>query len=120
MKNRALRSAVPTPRFIIHEVESGDMSPTVEAGDLAEIDTTITMLPRTGRVVNEVDGVYLLAFPNGNPALRRIRSSPTDGHGLVRVYCDRDAGRRDSIDIVEEHRLKIIGRATRVMNIRRV
>jgi|GEM_PF-1752990 len=69
-------------RFICYEVPSDYMRPSFEPGDRVEIDTSITQAKQ--------DGVYLLAFPLGEPALRRIQVMIFTGR--LRVYCDRDAG----------------------------
>lgn len=100
----------PERRFAIYEVPSDYMRPTFEPSDLVEIDTTVT---RVGG-----DGVYLLKFPFGEPALRRIQTIIT-APGRVRVYCDRDAG-TPNVEECDERQLVILGRATRALHGRRL
>ena len=99
----------PERRFAIYEVPSDYMRPTFEPGDLVEIDTSVTRA--------QFDGVYLLAFPTGEPALRRVTVLLTKP-GCVLVYCDRNASTAHVDDEYDESQLTILGRATRAMNVR--
>lgn len=91
------------PRFIAYEVPSDYMAPTLQPGDLVEIDTTVTRA--------RDNGVYLIGFPAGEPMLRRVQVLLD---GLARVYCDRDMG-TPQVDVCDEQELTVIGRAVRVL-----
>jgi phage repressor protein C with HTH and peptisase S24 domain len=99
--------AHPRKRFTVYEVPSDYMSPTMQPGDLVEIDSTVTRA--------HADGVYLVAFPAGMPALRRIQALL--GNNRVRVVCDQDPAAADECDSKD---LRILGRATRAMNVRQL
>jgi hypothetical protein len=92
-------------RFIPYQSPSNYMEPSLSAGDLAQIDTVDVR-------VNE--GIYLLAFPDGEPALRRLQRLPS---GMVRVSCDNTPDHADECELAE---LRVMGRATKVWNGRRV
>jgi phage repressor protein C with HTH and peptisase S24 domain len=98
----------PERRFAIYEVPSDYMAPTFQPDELVEIDTTVTRA--------HADGVYLIDFSHGEPALRRVQVIPG---GRVRVYCDRDAG-TPHVEECDERRLAILGRATRALHGRRL
>lgn len=94
-------------RFTIHEVPSDYMAPTLQPGDLVEIDSAVTRA--------HDDGIYLVALPAGNSVLRRIQVLLDDDQ--VRVFCDRDP-----FEYEECHNkdIRILGRATRAMNVRQL
>src|SRR5258706_11224276 len=64
----AAEEAAPTPRFTVYQVPSDYMAPTLQPGDLVEIDTAITRADR--------DGLFLIGFDCGDPALRRLQLLP--------------------------------------------
>jgi phage repressor protein C with HTH and peptisase S24 domain len=86
-------------RTFFFQVASDYMIPTFEPGDGAEIDTADAQPHR--------DGIYLMAFPNGQPALRRIQITMT---GRARVFTDQRPEDYEEVDVGD---LQIIGRATR-------
>lgn len=93
-------------RLTMYQVPSGYMSPTVEAGDLVEIDTAVGDF--------DGDGVYLVGFAEGDPALRRIQRI---GPGVLRVHCDSTSHAKDD---VADGDICILGRATRAMCVKAI
>lgn len=94
----------PGQRFDLYEVPSDYMAPTFQPDDLVAIDTTVTRA--------HSDGIYLIAFPVGKRALRRVQLIPG---GRVRVYCDRDVG-TPYVEECDEREVPILGRAIRVLH----
>lgn len=94
--------AAPLRRLMVYEVPSDYMAPTMQPGDLVEIDSTVTRA--------HANGIYLVVFPTGKPALRRVQVLMCSNR--VRVYCDRDPTAADECDSKD---LRILGRATRAM-----
>lgn len=97
----------PRRCFNLHEVASDYMVPTFQSGDLVAIDESITYI--------HADGVYLLGFPFGEPALRRVQV--LFGSDRVRVYCDRDAG-TPYVEECDRRELRVLGRAVRALSAR--
>ena len=94
----------PGRRFDLYEVPSDYMAPTFQPDDLVAIDTTVTRA--------HSDGIYLISFPVGKRALRRVQ---VISGGRVRVYCDRDVG-TPYVEECDERELTILGRAIRVLH----
>lgn len=88
-------------RFVVHQVASGYMAPTLNAGDLVEIDT-LEESPNA-------DAVYLIALPFGEPALRRLQVLPQNN---VRVTCDAAP---DDGEVVERSQIRVLGKAHRAL-----
>lgn len=88
-------------RFVIYQVPSDYMDPTLRPGDLVEIDTTVTRADR--------DGLFLIDFERGDPALRRVQLLPG---GRARISCDKTS---DSQEVIERTKLRVLGHATRAM-----
>lgn len=101
------KRAEPKKRFTVYEVPSDYMLPTMQPGDLIEIDTIVASV--------DADGIYLVDFPAGMPALRRVQVLL--GSKRVRVSCDRSPAAADEC---ESKDLRILGRATRSMNVRQL
>lgn len=94
------------PRFIAYEVPSDYMAPTLQPGDLVEIDTAVTRA--------RDNGVYLISFPAGEPMLRRVQALLD---GRAQVYCDRDMD-TPQVEVCGERELTVIGRAVRFLRSR--
>ncbi len=92
-------------RFVPYVVPSDYMSPTLEAGDVVEIDTSITAIGQ--------DGIYLFEFSTGEPALRRAQvvlgAAPS-----LRVWLSTDCA-PECRDEMECRSIRVLGRAIRAM-----
>ncbi len=94
-------------RNVVVTVPSDSMAPTLHPGDLVEVDTIATTF--------EGDGIYLVAFPHGDPGFRRI--SRRYSKGLPQLWLSTDAAPRAGHECGEDQ-VVIVGRATRSVRIR--
>lgn len=97
----SIPKGVAARRYQTYIVPSDYMAPTLQSGDLAEIDTAVAQV--------QSDGIYLLAFPTGDPALRRVQIMTS---GRARISCDRTPQDVEQLDSKE---LRVLGRAIRAL-----
>ena len=106
------QDVAPPPRFVAdrrfetYMVSSDYMSLTFNAGDFVQIDTAVQRVDQ--------DGIHMVNFKGGEPALRRIQTIP--GRRL-RVWTDKSP---ELADVVECIAVSVRGRACRVLRAQRL
>ena len=89
----------PTHRIEVFRAQSGNMAPTIDAGDIVEIDRTCSAITNDGIFVFEAAGAL---------AVRRVQRLPG---GYARVSSDAAP---HVTELVEREAVRVLGRVARI------